>query len=241
MIARLLSLLALVGLCVGPVHAEAVFFGGGKHGLGGTGFSRSYGAAPAPFVNDTFTDADTTTLTAHTGETGATWAANGASATAQMVVATNRVYNSVSGTLYASGTPADADYSVEADYYYRATTATGSVAVGGRYSTSALSGYLCGLFQTGNTTAEARLYSISTGTLSSPLGGGAVSQTVTVGVSYRMKLTMSGTTIKCFIDGVEKVTATDATFAAAGKAALRVNTAFTSTTGIHVDNFQAND
>lgn len=69
----------------------------------------------ADFVSDTFTDADATNLTAHTGETGATWTAhpNGGAA----VITGNQVKGNAGGNnlFYASGTPASADYTVALD------------------------------------------------------------------------------------------------------------------------------
>src|SRR3954469_6728151 len=70
---------------------------------------------PTTFLNDTFTDTDTTLLSAHTGETGATWTKHG-SAVANAQIDTNRVRSSSTTNqqafYYASGSPATAEYDI---------------------------------------------------------------------------------------------------------------------------------
>ena len=93
--------------------------------------------------SDSFTGTNGTLLTAHTGEIGATW--TNPSGNSNMVIGTqNRVYRNASGysIVYASPTPSSADYSVEADLYYKGAFAANAAGVIGRFNTSNTSFYM---------------------------------------------------------------------------------------------------
>jgi hypothetical protein len=94
------------------------------------------------FTSDLFTDTPGVLLENHTGATGATWTKNPAFSTGSAVITNaNRVRGgATNGVYYASGTPAGADYDVEADFYV--ASVAGSAGLLGRQSASAATYYL---------------------------------------------------------------------------------------------------
>jgi hypothetical protein len=98
-----------------------------------------------PFVSDTFTGSDSTALTSHTGEIGGTWTRHTSYATTVPNIQGNRLAPNDAGSgnlvAYASGTPASADYHVQADYWFTGTAAIGC-AVAGRIDTAANTFYM---------------------------------------------------------------------------------------------------
>ena len=135
----------------------------------------------ATFLSDTFTDTNTTLLQDHTGETGATWAKNGGTASAVFTIYNNRIYCGNATTwYYASGTPASADYEVTATIRI-VSAANNTVGVIGRQVTSAATGYTAMLTRvsTGGGTWTVNLYrhlsgssTLGTYTISSPPSAG---------------------------------------------------------------------
>lgn len=183
------------------------------------------------FVTDTFTDSNGTPLTSHTGETGATWTSHGASAGIPTTQSNRLVPAAAECVQYASGTPASAEYDVEADVY--ASTTSGDAAVLARVSTSANTWYLA---QYNSSGAAWRLYKRVSGTWTEL---GSFSQTLTAGNTYRLKLQIRDAAKKLFVDGVERISSADNAITAAGKAGIRFDGG--TGTGLHLDNFQASD
>jgi hypothetical protein len=196
-------------------------------------------SAGATFVTDSFTGTAASNLTAHTGELGATWTtASGGGAGVPKLSTLGRVYNTgaSSSVTSASGTPASADYSVEADLTVRTLLAGTSAGVALRVHSANLYGY--GL-----------RYAVTSGAWqivtygASGTGATLVFQTatLTVGTTYHIKLVASGTTLTAFVDGTQILTGTDATSSTAGNAAVVFTgaTGASDTTGLHVDNFSA--
>ncbi len=190
----------------------------------------------AIFATDTFTGTSGTLLDAYS----ANWVAHSSSAANALISDANRARKeSASGTAlyYHTGTPATADYSVEVDVVYFSTSPTQYVGPAGRIDTSANTMYH---FRYSQADSTWYLYRISAGTLNIL---GTYAQSFTSG-TRRAKLQMIGTAIKGFVDGVERVSATDSNITAAGKAGLRLATTATGTgnsQGLHVDNFEAYD
>lgn len=184
------------------------------------------------FAADTFTDADNTLLSAHTGEIGATWTKHPQSGGGDMKVSSNRLAGSVVAD-YAfytpSGTPAGADYDVQATLRTNGDTAS-VAAVMGRFDTTALTGYRA-------------MYSGFSGTwvLSKFVAGsqvdlGTYAVAATADTDYDVKLEMRGSAIKVYIDGVERISVTDSAITAAGTAGVEIYS-----TGITLDSFVAVD
>lgn len=196
------------------------------------------------FVSDSFTDTDAVLLQNHTGETGATWTKHGLYTSGDAAIASNRVYRSSAGNsvYYASGNPASADYRVSAIMRV-VTAAGGECGVIGRAATGSVSWY--------SWTYSGSLYQLYVN--ASLLG--TVTIAATAGESYLLQLEMEGTAIRGYVQRVSDslwltssatwsgtrqaaVAATNGTVTTAGKAALWMTTA-TSTTGRHLDSFEA--
>ncbi|MDQ3155451.1 MAG: LamG domain-containing protein [Actinomycetota bacterium] len=188
---------------------------------------------------DSFTGSSTTALTSHTGEVGATWT-HQLGTTTEILSSENRARRSGAGYTidYTTATPASANYSVEADLYYKGGTLNTGKGVIGRLNT-ANSTYYMARWETDKT------WNIVKGTGSTPawLATSALnSATLVAGETYRVKLDMNGTTIKLFVNGVQVLSAVDSSLAAAGKAGIMDgqagSAAGSDTTGLHIDNFQ---
>jgi hypothetical protein len=186
------------------------------------------------FASDAFTDTAGTTLGGH----DANWSlvtsyaisckTNGASA--YITAFGNSAYR------YAA-TPPSADYSVSTDVVIQ--SGSGPILGGpcGRVSSSAATFYHAQY----NLSAGAwRLWKSVSGTFTQL--GSDVTQSLTVGQAYSLKLEMIGTAIKLYVDGVLKISATDSSIAAAGFPGLRIGQSAGSvlgTTGLQLDNFSA--
>ncbi len=209
----------------------------------------------ANFVVDTFTDTDATALTSHTGETGATWAKNTATnAVASPVITTNRVHGAQAADqiVYASGTPGSADYSVTCDMNLPAGSFGTDTGVVGRSSTSAFTMYAV-VRQAG----QWRLVRMSAG--SGLTIGSLVSMTNVTSVTYRITLTMTGTTISGYVQRLSDnwyltatanvwqpspvafTSGTNSDISTAGKAGLWIFGNDSGSSGAQWDNFQAGD
>jgi hypothetical protein len=191
----------------------------------------------ATYVSDSFTDAAGTDLASHTGEVGATWTRHGIGvASAMLVTDVNRVrVATVTALYYASGVPASADYEVSADFTCLSTgTVTGHIS--GRTSTSVDTRYMV---RHGGTAWQ--LFSVGAGSYTSI---GSFTQSLSVGVTYAVKLSLVGTAVKVFIDGVQQISVTNSVATAAGRGGLGATSSSNSTTnstGVHIDNFLVAD
>lgn len=196
------------------------------------------------FAQDSFTDTNATELSAHTGETGATWTKhpNYVSGFGSAEIQTNRLANSdaVTYVYYASGTPADADYDVEADLYH-ANSDSNALRAGpmGRVDTTDTDLYHVRWTELdGATNYPLQLYKWVGG--SATKLGETVTTALSVGNSRTLKLEMRGTAIKAYEAGVEKISVTDASITAAGKAGVRAYVS-SSDQSYQLDNFVATD
>ncbi len=198
------------------------------------------------FSQDTFTDTSGTALDAHTGEIGASWAVHASALGVMEITNANRLYvlagNTNTARYYASGVPASPDYDVEVDLVMLASNATGTSAeawgVLGRVDTAANNRYEAHYLMP-DAIWQLRKSVAGTGsTLGTPY-----SQVLSANTTYRLKLQMRGTTLKLFVDGVERCSATDSDFSAAGRAGLVGLDGFESSYSIgpHFDNFAATD
>jgi Concanavalin A-like lectin/glucanases superfamily len=189
--------------------------------------------------SDSFTDASGTALASHAGEIGATWVHQAGSATAQITNA-NRVRraNSTGYSIdYTTATPPSADYSVEADLVVMSTLTADMAGVIGRLNTGSNKFYMA-RWEQASTSWNLIRYTNGTAT---NLGGAAGS--LTVGATYRVRLSMVGSALKLYVNGVLTVSATDSNFTPAGRAGIMSGAdasslANSDATGIHFDNFQ---
>lgn len=185
----------------------------------------------ATFVSDTFTASNGTNVTSRSGEIGATWSSGSPAGT--FLIQNNRAYATGVGNIYASGTPATAEYTVECDYYI--ASATGSGGPAGRIVPGANTYYYVYYDSAAGHWLLVRIVSGSITTLSQWVSP------VTLGQTYNVKLQLLDATKKVFIDGVERISHTDNTITGAGRAGMRSGSANSSTTAKHMTNFLAYD
>lgn len=158
-------------------------------------------------------------------------------------IASNRARQSATGaTAYYTTdfSPASADYDVEADIYAYTTTRQSRPYVCGRMSTSANTYYAARLSCVATTSGTLSLWKSVAGTLTQL--GSDVAVTLAASTTYNVRLKMSGTTIKVFLDDSEVISQTDSSITAAGQAGIRYPSESltpTDTTGLQIDNFDA--
>lgn len=218
---KLLTLLMLVASTAnsGTVEYRGAGTGRATWSYGGTGtlaLSSSGSESGAIFVEDTFTDTDSTELSTHTGETGATWVEHPSYATGDFIITTNRVRTSGSNgaCYYASGVPASANYAVTALVYQSGSTISG-LGPAGRISTSVNTMYFARYL---GSSGEWQLLRIVAGTAATL---GQFSATTANAATYTVKLSMVGSTIKVYLNGSEIISVTDTQITGAGRAGLR--------------------
>jgi hypothetical protein len=191
------------------------------------------------YVSDTFTGSDSTALTSHTGETGATWTRHTSYAAFTVPnIQGNRLAPNDGGNnncvVYASGTPGTADYQVQADFWYSGTKALG-LSIVGRVDTAADTFYWFRHNPSTNNWELIKRVAGANTTLGTFTDGSFSSGTTRVG-----KLSMVGTAIKCYVDGVQQISVTDSAISSAGKAGVLAQ-GDSSAGRIRLDNFTADD
>jgi hypothetical protein len=202
-------------------------------------------AATALTASDSVNGTTGSTLAGRTPDQGGgTWAHQ--AGTAEAVIDTGRVRRNLTlGELtgytidYLTTTPASADYSVEADLVVRSSLVGDMVGVIGRHNTATNTFYMA-RWEQADTSWNIVKY--TNGTVSY-VNYVAAQPALTVSEAYRLRLEMSGTALALYVNGVLKVSATDGTITAAGRAGIMdgenaLSGAKTNTTGIHLDNFQ---
>ena len=165
-----------------------------KSGTGWKNLFTGSTQAPIPFVSDTFTGS-AVAITAHTGETGATWTAvpGNTGTTALTLNGSGAVVASTSGApasfWYASGAPGGADYSSTLDVTVATSNSDSETGPTIRQSTSARTCYE--LVPLNTTFALIRWVAGSATSIATVTPSGGVLNSVT----YRLTLTGTGTTI----------------------------------------------
>lgn len=193
----------------------------------------------AQFASDLFTGVDGTELTAY----NASWTRH-TSYTVNSQLVSNRVRKSdvAPSAYYHSGAPASADYRVSVDIIPKeANAGMGSLAAVGRVDTAANTMYMAQYI--GDTTDGWQIFKLVAGTFTQL--GSTAAQALTADTTYNLKLEMIGSAVKLYKEGsaTALITVTDTAITAAGKAGFRFRGVDTpsATTGIHLDNFSADD
>lgn len=196
---------------------------------------RMAGITPKTFLSDSFTGANGALLSGHVGEVGAAWNQQATSWTGVPTIQNNRIWASTEAHYYSSGVPASGDYTVSADVFV--VSLLGVAGVAARSTTEDTHSYVGYVTYSGGTT-----------TCSIIRHGGAVnlgSATVTtpaVGSTHTIKLKVQGSAISLYWDNTLVVgPITDATYAAAGRAGVRLGGSATATKGFHLENITATD
>lgn len=201
-------------------------------------------------ASDSFTGSTGALLTSRAGEMGSTWTLQAGTANLETISAQGHAYRNGAGyAIYrASAVPSSADYSVEADLVVKSglpATLPGEMAgVTGRINTATNQFYMARWEEVDNSW---NIVKYDNGTVSWPAYVPGEPDLV-VGHAYRVRLEMSGsttTTLRLYVNGVLKVTATDTSvpFTGAGRAGIMdgnsaASTTKSSTTGLHFENFQ---
>jgi hypothetical protein len=189
------------------------------------------------FLQDSFTAADGTLITARSGELGATWTVHSVynptpASGRNFAIENNGVFPTVGGSVvYASGVPGTDEYDVVADYKY--VSNAGLTAICGRVDTAAATFYY--VYHDGTQIILARMVS---GTVTSM---NAVAYTMTVGSTYEVKLQIRDAAKKVFINNVEIISHADNTITSVGRVGLRSLTVASATTGRHIMDIYAQD
>lgn len=188
----------------------------------------------AQFVRDTMTGTgflDLDDPLEHTPEAGGPWLRNPATPSTRWYLQSNQCHCGDPGAVYASGTPQSADYYTECDYIiYNPDTVGAGLTV--RQSTSDLTMYL--------TRYEGGRYILAKWVAGSytELGAYTVNH---LGTTHKLRLTATGTSIVVAVDGVNRISVTDSSITAAGKAGMTAGAANDVGSGKHIDNFIAVD
>ena len=192
------------------------------------------------FASDTFTGTPVTELSAY----NAAWSKQSGFTANAFIGADSGTYaictdTSAYSVYVRSESPSSADYSVFCDITRRAS-GTNKPEMGpiGRAQSGVGTFYALMHFDNVN---ETRLYKCVSGTFTQ-IGSG-YSLTLTTGVAVSLELRMSGTSIKGFVNGVERISVTDSSISGAGKAGIigrRMRDSGLQDTG-SIDNFDAVD
>lgn len=215
-------------------------------GLGAQGRLRQVSATSIydPYVTfDSFTDTAATDLASHTGQKGATWAEQTTAATGSMVVTdANRVRLATAGVnenYYSSGVPACNDYDVQTNFRVFTVVAGHFYSLWGRMQPSADTGYFV-LYDVPSTQWSLHKVIASVDTVL----GTPVTQALTPGATYSVKLELRPTVKTVYINGVSIITSPDDTITGIGRGGFGgfvASPAPTNTTGIHYDDFTVTD
>ncbi|RIK92488.1 MAG: hypothetical protein DCC73_11945 [Proteobacteria bacterium] len=190
------------------------------------------------FAQDSFTDANGTNLTGHTGEVGATWAKL-TGYTGNLYINGNVLENEdgsdADAAYYTSGAPASSDYDVEADYTW-VNSQLCDWRVCGRIDTSNGNYYSFYYRRGSNTYRLTKRVSGTTTTLASASGSSPNS-----GDWLNLRLNLNGSTLEGFANDVSVLTATDSTITAAGKVGVAATSTGVSGPRIRWNNFLATE
>lgn len=167
----------------------------------------------------------------HSTDIGGPWWRNLGTPDTRWYLQGNRCHCGVIGAVYASGTPLSADYYVECDYIIYSDIQGAGIAV--RMSTADLTCY--SVRYTGGQYVLSKWVAGVETWIGTPY---VIAHTGT----HKLRLTATGTSIVVAVDGVNRITITDSSITAAGKAGLYSPFGANDVgSGKHIDNFVAVD
>lgn len=192
----------------------------------------------ATFAQDLFADGTNTAIASHTPDVGGSWVRPSYETATIIISDANRVRanSSSAATAYNNGSPASAEYDVQADIITLSVT-NGRADVAGRLDTAAQTYYLGGFNGNGD---NWQLFKCVSGSFTSL---GTYGDADSASRSRTVKLEIRDATKKVYVDGTERISSSDNAITAAGKAGIRFDAQNTpdNTTEHHVDNFSATD
>lgn len=192
---------------------------------------------PANFLDDTFTDANGTLLTAHTpNPNGGTWGLQTGSG-GSCSINSNRAYATSATAMVNSATPPSANYVVAAQLVPLSVDHNTSWGVMGRADPASYTFYTAFIY--GYSGVFSLFLSVFLASSYYNLTNVGLPSQPTLGSSHEIKLSMVGSAISVYWDGVQLITPfTDANITTAGKAGIYLANS-TTTTGVHVDSITA--
>ncbi|MFN2520430.1 MAG: hypothetical protein ABR525_05220 [Candidatus Limnocylindria bacterium] len=233
-----LSALVLAGvLCLGCTDGGATAPPGPSAATGPA--QQTECALAAPFVMDSFAGPSGAPVTAHTGERGAAWSDWTQAAGRTQLAPGMRVRASVAGphaVVTASGTPPGPDYEVSADFHVVSLAETTLIGVLARRDDNTDSEYM-GWYNSASATWGIARRLGGTGITV----GGTYAQTLAAGGTYRVALRVRGSRLSLLVDGAERVSGTDTSIEAPGRAGIRMAQAGRAgdDVGLQLGNFRA--
>lgn len=197
----------------------------------------------ATFASDVFTGADGDPVAAQAMVAGGPWVEHG-SYTPNVLYANNMAAGpgtSQVGMVYATTGAPSANYTVQGLVTTTTAGSSGAAGVAGRVATGANTMYVADYYDDATAGSRAfRLYGLSAGAL---IGGallGSYTQNLGSSGSATIKLEMIGSALKVYVDGVERISASEGTITAAGYAGIRIgNQTGAYSTGVRLDDFTA--
>jgi hypothetical protein len=186
------------------------------------------GGSQATKVQDSFTGTDGTALTSHTPEVGGAWSDNGSGL---LKLLTNKIetVNFGRASALSSTVLTSADYDVSADVTMNVTGWGNSAGVQGRFVGNYSDGHEA-YFSEGTHTWNLRRW-----TGGNPTALGSYADPTFTSGTKNLRLSMVGSALKVYVDGVLRISVTDATITAANKAGLYSEGGIHN--GILLDNF----
>ena len=172
---------------------------------------------PVTTSSDSFTDTSGKLLAAHTGELAAAWTRVLGTANAT-VSNEGRIFKATAGYSVDQNSLVQAtpDYTVEADLVHKSVLTDDAMGVIGRYNTSSNTFYLASWEERDNSWNLALVTNGTIDYLDYVLNQPAL----VTGQTYRLKLELVGSALKLYVNGVLKVSVTDTTLTAAGRAGI---------------------
>lgn len=194
----------------------------------------------AQFAADGFAGSDGSALPAQAMTLGGPWV-NGGGSSASPIYSSNRAreFGTTTGQMYASDTPPSADYTVQVDVITQSGGSdSASGVIGRKASGSTATFYLADYYDAPTAgSRQWRLYKFVAGT---PTSLGSYTQNLGASATATVKLSMVGSAIKVYVDGVERIAATDSDISSAGFSGVRMgNCASPTTNALFLDNFSA--
>ncbi len=217
--------------------------GSGRYSDSGWGTGSGTPVSPI-FASDNFATGSGD-LVGTTPDIGGNWT-DGSAGTATPIYVSAKIRQKAAGDptnyTYVATDPGTPNYYVQADITPQSGGCDGIGGVCGRKTAGSGSGsnftcYWADYYDTVATgTRTWRLYKVVSGSYTS-LG----SYTENIGTTTKtLKLEMNGTAIKVYVDGVQRISVTDSSITANGRAGVVLGAAAAPTTnGIYVDNFEA--
>jgi chitodextrinase len=190
------------------------------------------------YIWDTFTGSNGTNLVSHTPDVGSAWTEEQGTNVLKLLnnqLQTTQTFGE--SRVSSATTPATANYEVSIDVIFNGSTSANKLGIQGRSAgpQNRADGYMAVYNAAANQWELDKYSGFNLSTL------GTYAQAYVAGQAHNMKLGMNGSTITVYVDGVSRISATDASFNTVGKTGIYFNINGTDTTSLLGDNYQVSD